>query len=79
MERIHRTVQKDLNELDYYDGVVSHPHPNVLECEGKWALGSTAVNKASGCDGISVELFKTLKDDAIKVLHSICQQIWKTQ
>ena len=75
MERIHRTVQKDLNELDYYDGVVSHPHPNVLECEGKWALGSTAVNKASGYDGIPVELFKTLKDDAIKVLHSICQQI----
>ena len=71
--------KKDLNELDYYNGVVSHPEPDILECEVKWALGSTAVNKASGCDGIPVELFKTLKDDAIKVLHSICQQIWKTQ
>ena len=67
--------KKDLNELVYYDGVVSHPDPDVLECEGKWALGSSAVNKASGCDGIPVELFKTLKDDAIQVLHSICQQI----
>ena len=66
---------KRSNELDYYDGVVSHSDPDVLECEGKWALGSTAVNKASGYDGIPVEVFKTLKDDAIKVLHSICQQI----
>ena len=57
-------MQKDLNELDYYDSVVSHSDPDVLGCEGKWALGSTAVNKASGCDGIPVELFKTLKDDA---------------
>ena len=80
MERIYgRTVQKDLNELDYYDDVVSHPEPDILESEVKWTLGSTAVNKASGCNGIPVELFKTLKDDAIKVLHSICQQIWKTQ
>ena len=76
MEELYK---KDLNEPDYYDGVVSHPEPDILECEVKWALGSTAVNKASGCDGIPVELFKTLKDDAIKVLHSICQQIWKTQ
>ena len=76
MEELYK---KDLNELDNYDGVVSHPEPDILECEVKWALGSTAVNKASGCDGIPVELFKTLKDDAIKVLHSICQQIWKTQ
>ena len=72
--------KKDLNESDYYAGVVSHTKPDILECEVKWALGSTAVNKTSGCAGILVELlFKTLKDDAIKVLHSICQQIWKTQ
>ena len=71
--------KKDPNEPDYYNGVVSYPEPDILGSEVKWALGSTAVNKASGCDGISVELFKTLKDDAIKVLHSICQQIWKTQ
>ena len=71
--------KKDLNEPDNYDGVVSHPEADILECEVKWALGSAAVHKASGCDGIPVELFKTLKDDAIKVLHSICQQIWKTQ
>ena len=71
--------KKDLNEPDNHDGVVSCPKPDILECEVKWALGSTAVNKASGCNGIPVELFKTLKADAIKVLHSICQQIWKTQ
>ena len=59
--------------------MVSLPEPDILESEVKWALGSTAVNKASGCTGIPVELFKTLKDDVIKVLHSICQQIWKTQ
>ena len=59
--------------------MVSHPEPDVLESEVKWALGSTAVNKASRCDGIRVELFKTLKDDAIKVLHSICQKTWNTQ
>ena len=80
MERIQKELyEKDLNELDYYDSVVSHPEPDILECEVKWALGSTAVNKASGHDGIPVELFKTLKDEVIKVLHSICQQIWKTQ
>ena len=67
------------NEPNHNDGVVSHPEPDILEREVKWALGSTAVNKASGCDGIPVELFKTLKDDAIKVFHSVCQQIWKTQ
>ena len=79
MERIHgRTVQKDLNELDNHDGVVSHPKPDILECEVRWALGSPAVNKASGYNGIPVELFKTLKAGAFKVLHSICQQIWKT-
>ena len=63
----------------YYDGVVSHPEPDIPESKVKWALGSTTVNKASGCDGIPVELFKILKDNAIKVLHSICQQIWKTK
>ena len=68
--------EKDLNEPDYSDGVVSHSEPDILKCEVKWALGSTAVNKASGCDGIPVELFKTLKDGAIKVLHSISQKIW---
>ena len=71
-------MKKDPSELDGYNGVASHPEPDILDSEVKWALGSTAVNKASGCDGIPVELFKTLKDDAIKVLHSICQQIWKT-
>ena len=80
MERKHgRTYRKDLNELDNHDDIVSHPEPDILEWEVKWTLGSIAVNKASGCDGIPVELFKTLKDDAIKMLHLICQQIWKTQ
>ena len=60
-------------------GVVSHPEPDLLESKVKWALGSTAVNKASGCNGIPVEPFKTLEDDAIKVLYPICQHIWKTQ
>ena len=78
-EYMEELYKKDLDEPDYYDGVVSHPESDILECEVKWDLGSTAVSKASGCDGIPVELFKTLKDDAIKVLHSICQQIWKTQ
>ena len=59
--------------------MVSHPEPDILNSEVKWALGSTAVNKASGCDGIPIELFKTLKDGAIKMLHLVCQQIWKTQ
>ena len=68
MEELHK---KDLNKLNYYDGVVSHPEPDILEYEVKWVLGSTAVNKASGCDEIPVELFKTLKDDANKVFHSM--------
>ena len=76
MEELNK---RDLNEPDCNYGVVSHPEPDILECEVKWTLGSTAVNKASGCDGIPVELFKILKDNAIKALHSICQQIWKTQ
>ena len=65
--------KKDLNEPDYYDGVVSHLEPDILECEVKWALRSSAINKASGCDEIPAELFRSLKDDAIKVLHSLCQ------
>ena len=78
-EYTEELYEKDLNEPDYYDGVVSHPEPDSLESEVKWALGSTAINKARGYNGIPVELFKTLKDDAIKVLHSIYQQISKTQ
>ena len=72
-------TKKDLNVLDYCDGVVSHPEPDIPESEVKWALGSTAVNKASGCDGIPPELFKSLINDVMKVFHSVCQQIWKTQ
>ena len=71
--------EKDLKEPDYYDGVIKHPEPDILECEVKWALRSTTVNKASGCDEIPAELFRSLQDDAIKVLHSLCQQIWKIQ
>ena len=67
--------KKDLNEPNHYDGVVSHPEPDILECEVKWALRSTAVNKASGCDEIPAELLRSLKEEAIKVLHSLCQQI----
>ena len=69
--------KKDLNDLDNHDGVIPHLEPDILECEVKWALGITTMNKVSGGDGIPVELI--LKDDAVKVLHSICQQIWKTQ
>ena len=65
--------------MDNHDGVVTHPKPDILECEVKWALGSTAANKTSRGDGSPVELFQILKDDAIEVLHSRCQQIWKTQ
>ena len=71
--------KKDLHNSDNHDGVITHLEPDVLECEVKWALGSITTNKASGGDGIPVELFQILKDDAVKVLHSICQQIWKTQ
>ena len=71
--------KKGLNNLDKRDGVVTHLEPDVLEHEVKWALESITTNKASGDDGISVELFQILKDDAVKVLHSMCQQIWKTQ
>jgi len=75
--RIHRTVHK--NNPDNHYGVITHLEKDILECEVKWALGSITTNKASGGDGIPVELFQILKDDAVKVLHSICQQIWKTQ
>ena len=71
--------EKDLNDPDNHDGVITHLQPDILECEVKWALGSITTNKASEGDGIPVELFQILKDDAVKVLHSICQQIWKTQ
>ena len=70
---------KGLHDPDNHDGVITHLEPDILECEVKWSLGSITVNKASGGDGIPVELFQILKDDAVKVLHSICQQIWKTQ
>ena len=71
--------KKDLHDPDNHDGVITHLERNILECEVKWALGSITTNKASGGDGIPVELFQILKDDAVKVLHSICQQIWTQQ
>ena len=71
--------KKGLHDLDNQDGVVTHLELDILKCEVKWASGSITMNKASGGDGIPVELFQILKDDAVKVLHSICQQIWKTQ
>ena len=75
-EELHK---KDLNDPDNYNGVITHLEPDNMECKVKWALESITTNKASGGDGISAELFQILKDDAVKVLHSICQQIWKTQ
>ena len=71
--------KKDLHDLDTHDDVITHLEPDILECEVKWALGSITTNKASGGDGIPVELFPILKEDAMKMLHSINQQIWKTQ
>ena len=68
-----------ISDPDNHDGVITHLEPDILECEVKWALESITTNKASGCDGIPVKLFQILKDEAVKVLHSICQQIWKTQ
>ena len=76
MEELYK---KDLHDPDNHDGVITHLEPDILECEVKRALESIAMNKASGGDGIPVELFQILKDDSVKVLHSICQQIWKTQ
>ena len=78
-EHTQELYKKDLHDPDNHDGVITHIEPDILECEVKWALGSTTKNKASGGDGIPVELFQILKDDAMKELHSICQQIWKTQ
>ena len=78
-EYTEELYKKGLNDLDNYDGVVTSLEPDILECEVKWALESITMNKASGGDGIPAELFQILKDDAVKVLHSICQQIWKTQ
>ena len=79
MARIHRrNVQKRSNDPDNHDAVITHLESAILECEVKWALGSITMNKASGGDGIPAELFQILNDDAVKVLHSICQQIWKT-
>ena len=71
--------KKDLHDPDNHNGVITHLEPDILECEVRWALESITTNKASGGDGIPVELFQILKDDAVKVLHSICRQIWKTQ
>ena len=86
-EYTEELYKKDLHDPDNHDGVITHREPDILECEVKWALESITTNKASGGDGISVELefqlswipIQILKDDAVKVLHSICQQIWKTQ
>ena len=78
-EHTEELYKKDLHGQDNHDGVITHVEPHILECEVKWALESITLNKASGGDGIPVELFQILKDDAVKVLHSICQQIWKTQ
>ena len=78
-EYIEELYKKDLHDPDDYNGVITHLEPDILECELKWALRSIIMNKASGSDGIPIEVFQTLKDDAVKVLHSICQQIWKTQ
>ena len=72
-------ITEELYKKDLHDGVITNLEPDILECEFKWALGSTTMNKASGGDGIPTELFQILKDDALKVLHSTCQQIWKTQ
>ena len=78
-EYTEELYKKDLHNQDNHDGVITHLEPDILECEVKWALESITTNKASGGDGIPVELFQILKDDAVKVLHSICQPIWKTQ
>ena len=79
-EYTEELCKKDLHDPDYHDGVITYTHlePDILECEVKWALGSITMNKASGGDGIPAKLFQILKDDAVKVLHSICQQLWKT-
>ena len=78
-EHTEELYKKDLHDPDNHNGVITHLEPNTLECRVKWALGSITMNKDRGDDGIPVELFQILKDDDIKVLHSLCQQIWKTQ
>ena len=78
-EYTEKLYKKDRQDQDNHDGVITHLEPDILECEVNWALESIIMNKAGGGDGIPVELFQILKDDAVKVLHSICQQIWKTQ
>ena len=78
-EYTEELYKKDLHDPDNHNGVITHLEPDILECEVKWTLGSINTNKASGGDGISVELFQILIDNAVEVLHSICQKIWKTQ
>ena len=78
-EYMEKQYKKDLHDPDNHNGVITHLEPDILEWKVRWALGSITMNKASGGDGVQVELFPILKDDAVKVLHSICQQIWKTQ
>ena len=78
-EYAEELYKKDLQDPDNHDGVITHLEPDILECEVKWALGSITMNRASGGYGIPTELFQILKDDAVKLLHSICWQIWKTQ
>ena len=78
-EYTEELYKKDLQDQDNHNGVITHLEPDILECEVKWALGSISMNKASGGDGIPAELLRILKDGSVKVLHSICQQIWKTQ
>ena len=78
-EYTEELYKKDFHDPDNHNGVIIHLESDILECKVKWALGTITMNKASGGDGITVELFQILKDDAVKVLHSICQQIWKTQ
>ena len=78
-EYTENLYKKDLHDPDNHNDMVTHLEPDILECKIKWALGSITTNKASGSDGIPAELFQILKDDAMKVLHSICQQIWKSQ
>ena len=76
-EYTEELYKKDLNDPDNHDGVITHLEPDILDCEVKWALGSITMNKADGGDGIPAKLFQILKDDAVKVLHPVCQQIWK--
>ena len=78
-EYTEELYKKDLHDPDNHNGVITHLEPAILECKVKWALGSIIMNKVSGSDGILLELFQTLKDDVVKVMHSTCQQIWKTQ